>query len=524
VKIIRVAVYVRYSSDNQREESITAQLRAIEEYCKRNGYVIVKVYKDEEKTATTDRRPGFQKMIADSELGIFDIIVIHKMDRFARNRYDSAYYKRKLKLNGVKLQSILEHLDDSPESVILESVLEGMAEYFSKNLGREVRKGQLENANKGLHNGGRPPYGLRVNPQTRQYEIDEQRGPAVLMYFEGVDADISLKEIARRINQAGFRTYTGREFNEHSFDGWAYNLKYKGDYTWDVLAAKKDDGKRNNHAKKPVDQQSIILGAIPQLVSSELFERVYAKMKLRQRTGGRMKAKIIYLLSGKVFCGNSECNKSYVGESYRSRNNFYAYYKCSGKCGNKNVKKNDLEDIVIKQLIDTCFTAKAMAEIAVRIKELYSERHSKINNEIAPINKEIEALETKMNNWLDAIGEGLLNKAVVAGKIREAQEKREFLLTQLAQAKVIQATQEIKESDIIRVMENKKHLLFSENDEDKKQVLQEYIDSVTVLHSKDGNLDVKLTVRVFNGGGEGSRTPVVIREPTQTSPRCYIRQ
>ena len=94
---------------------------------------MVKTYTDEAKSATTDNRSGFQQMISDSALNLFDVVLVHKLDRFARNRYDSAFYKRKLKLNKVNVESILVQLDNSPESIILESVLEGMAEYYSKN-------------------------------------------------------------------------------------------------------------------------------------------------------------------------------------------------------------------------------------------------------------------------------------------------------------------------------------------------------------------------------------------------------
>lgn len=147
-ELICAVAYPRYSSDNQREESINAQMGAIEEYCQRKGYTLVGTYPDEAKSATTDQRPNFQRMMKDSEKGMFDVVIVHKFDRFARDRYDSAYYKRLLKKNGVRLESVLEQLDDSPESVILESVLEGMAEYYSKNLAREARKGMLENAKK----------------------------------------------------------------------------------------------------------------------------------------------------------------------------------------------------------------------------------------------------------------------------------------------------------------------------------------------------------------------------------------
>lgn len=134
----RVALYARFSSDNQRSESIDAQIRAMTAYCQHHHYIIVDTYIDEAKSATTDRRPDFQRMIEDSKKGIFDIVLVHKLDRFARNRYDSAVYKRELKKNGVSVYSVLENLDNSPESIMMESVLEGMAEYYSQNLGREV--------------------------------------------------------------------------------------------------------------------------------------------------------------------------------------------------------------------------------------------------------------------------------------------------------------------------------------------------------------------------------------------------
>ena len=130
----QAAVYARFSSDNQREESIDAQLRACEDYAKRNNLVIVKQYIDRAKSATSDKRPEFQQMIQDSGRKAFEVLIVHKLDRFSRDRYDSARYKRQLKKNGIRLVSSLENLDGSPESIMMESVLEGMAEYYSKNL------------------------------------------------------------------------------------------------------------------------------------------------------------------------------------------------------------------------------------------------------------------------------------------------------------------------------------------------------------------------------------------------------
>ena len=155
-----VVAYARFSSDNQREESIDAQLRAIRQYCQQHDYILLDTYVDEARSATTDDRPAFQQMVKDSASGDWSAVIVHKLDRFSRNRYDSAIYKKQLKDNGVHVESVLERLDDSPESVILESLLEGMSEYYSKNLAREVMKGKHETALQCKHNGGQPPYGL----------------------------------------------------------------------------------------------------------------------------------------------------------------------------------------------------------------------------------------------------------------------------------------------------------------------------------------------------------------------------
>ena len=172
--INKVALYARFSSDNQRSESIDAQIRAMEAYCKQHNYIIVETYVDEAKSATTDRRPAFQQMISDSSSRSFNILLVHKLDRFARNRYDSAVYKRELKKNGVTVHSVLENLDDSPESIMMEAVLEGMAEYYSQNLARETMKGLKENALQCKHTGGRPALGYDIDPVTKRLVINEE--------------------------------------------------------------------------------------------------------------------------------------------------------------------------------------------------------------------------------------------------------------------------------------------------------------------------------------------------------------
>ena len=180
---LRAAAYARFSSDMQREESIDAQLRAIQDYAQRNNALIVEEYVDRAHTATTDQRPEFQRMIADAKRGAFNLVIVHKLDRFSRNRYDSIIYRRELKIVGVELRSVLENIDGSPESILLESLLEGMNEFYSRNLAREVQKGKCENALQAKHVGGIPPLGYTVNPKTLLLEKEPFESQAVQLIF-----------------------------------------------------------------------------------------------------------------------------------------------------------------------------------------------------------------------------------------------------------------------------------------------------------------------------------------------------
>ena len=176
-------IYARYSSDNQREESIEGQIRECTAYAEKNGITIVKHYIDRAISAKTDNRPEFQQMIKDSDKKLFDIVLVWKLDRFARNRYDSARYKTQLKKNDVKLMSATEVISDGPEGIILESVLEGYAEYYSADLSEKVIRGMTENALKGKFSGGAIPFGYTINAD-RRFEIDPLTAPFVAETFQ----------------------------------------------------------------------------------------------------------------------------------------------------------------------------------------------------------------------------------------------------------------------------------------------------------------------------------------------------
>lgn len=176
----RAVIYARYSPvPNQREESIEGQLRECRDVAKRHELTVVREYADRRMSGTNDERPDFQRMLRDADRGLFDVVITWKNDRFARNRYDSAVYKQRLKRNGVKILYAKEVIPDGPEGIILESLLEGMAEYYSANLSQNIRRGQRENALEGKFIGGTIPLGYKLDAEKR-YVLDPEKAPVVL--------------------------------------------------------------------------------------------------------------------------------------------------------------------------------------------------------------------------------------------------------------------------------------------------------------------------------------------------------
>ena len=209
---MKAVIYARYSSDNQREESIEGQLRECTAYCVKNDITILRTYIDRALSAKTDNRPDFQRMVKDSAKGLFDVVIVWKLDRFARNRYDSAHYKAQLRKYGVKVLSATENISEGPEGIILESMLEGMAEYYSAELSEKVIRGHTENALKCKYNGGTPTFGYVID-KDMQYQLDPRTAPVVLEIFTRYDQGTTMKEIMEEMRQKGVTTVRGKKID-----------------------------------------------------------------------------------------------------------------------------------------------------------------------------------------------------------------------------------------------------------------------------------------------------------------------
>ena len=197
---MKAVIYARYSSDNQREESIEGQIRECTAFAEKNGMTVLRHYIDRAFSAKTDNRPKFQRMIKDSKEKLFDVVLVWKLDRFARNRYDSAQYKTILKKNGVRVVSANEAISETAEGILMESVLEGYAEYFSADLAEKVNRGMTENALKCKFNGGNPTVGYIIDSD-QYFQIDPVKAPFVLDAFKMYDEGSTMSQVRDYLNE-----------------------------------------------------------------------------------------------------------------------------------------------------------------------------------------------------------------------------------------------------------------------------------------------------------------------------------
>lgn len=418
-------IYARYSSDNQREESITAQVRAIREFAKKENINIIDIYKDEALTATTDNREDFLRMINDSKLGIFDTVLVHKFDRFARNRYDSAFYKRQLKLNGVRVVSILEKLDDSPESIILESVLEGMAEYYSANLSREVKKGHYENAVLAVHNGGIPPLGYDVGPDKKLIINDHEAIAVNIIYRMYLDG-YSYGEILNELNNNGFKTKKNKPFGKNSLYEILRQEKYTGTYVYN-RRMKNAAGKYNNHKKN--NKMVRIENGCPQIISKEMWLKVQEKMNGNKRIGGQNTAKVDYLLSGKIFCGKCGAAMTGHGTSDSTTKVKYYYYVCNNKkrtkqCDLKGVRKDDIEAMVLDHLWKYVFCDEMIEKSIDKIYNYANNKQDKIPSLLDSYKKNLDKVKKEIDETIDLLISGYRHPSIKDKMDRLEEEKQ----------------------------------------------------------------------------------------------------
>lgn len=403
-------IYARYSSDNQREESIEGQLRECTAFADKNGITVLRHYIDRAVSAKTDNRPEFQNMIKDSGKKLFDMIIVWKLDRFARNRYDSARYKAQLKKNGVKVVSATEVISDGAEGIILESMLEGFAEYYSVDLSEKVVRGMTDNALKCMFNGGTLPMGYQIDAD-QHFQIDPVTAPYILDAFKRYDKGATMTEIRDWLNEQGMKNTRGNPLTYNSVQHLLKNRRYIGEYQY---------------------REIIVPDGIPAIVPLDLFERVQAKMAKNKKAPARHKAEDDYLLTTKLFCGY--CGAYLCGESGTSRTGIvHHYYKCVSvkkkrkECHKKPVKKVWIEDLVVSAAMEMIMDDDAIEAIVSMLMDLQEQD----NTNIPLYEQQLQETNAGIRNLLNAIQQGILTKSTKE-RLEELEAAKEELENRLA--------------------------------------------------------------------------------------------
>ena len=412
---MNAVIYARYSSDNQREESIEGQLRECKEYADQNGITVVRTYIDRALSAKTDSRPQFQQMIHDSATHTFEAVLVWKLDRFSRNRYDSAHYKRILKNNRVHVVSVTEPISNTPEGIMLESLLEGMAEYYSAELAEKVSRGHKENALKAKFNGGPVPLGYRIDSE-HHYQIDPATAPVVQEAFQRYAAGESIRSIIESLNARGIPNSRGNRFTKNSFQTLLKNRRYLGEYRY---------------------KDTVILDAIPAIIDPECFDAVQRRCEIHRQAPAHNKADVHYLLTTKLFCG--KCGTMMAGESGRSHTGtVHCYYKCgtrkrSGKeaCSLKPVRKEPLEQFVVKTALEKVLNDRVIDLLADKLLEY----QSKENTRLPVLQAELNEVKRRIDNLVAAIEQGILTPSTKA-RMEELEQQREALETSILQEQI----------------------------------------------------------------------------------------
>ena len=406
---MNVVIYARFSSHSQTEQSIEGQLKVCYEYAEQNHYAVIGEYIDRAVSGKYDNRAEFQRMISDSDKHAFEGILVYQLDRFARNRYDSAIYKSKLKKNGVRVLSARENITDDASGILVEGVLESMAEYFSAELSQKIHRGMEINAQKCLSNGSNPGLGFKVDKDRRFY-VDEEEAKIVREIFERYASGETKAEIVKDLKRRRIKTSLGNDFTYNSLSRMLSNKRYIGVYMY--KGQETSDG-------------------MPRILDDDLFYKVQDILNKNKKAPARTHGEGEYLLTTKLFCGH--CKNMMVGYGGTSKTGKqYHYYICKEarkkRCDKTIVGKKKIENRVIAECLklltdeNTHFIAQKVAE----------ECHKSPDNlTVKQLKKAIREADTAIENLWRGIEQGQ-SVQMLTERLNKRQAEKEALEEQLA--------------------------------------------------------------------------------------------
>lgn len=411
---MNTVIYARYSAGpRQTDQSIEGQLRVCTDFCKQRGLTVIDTYCDRHISGRTDERPEFQRLIADAKRKKFEAVVVYKTDRFARNKYDSAVYKRELKRNGIQIFYAAEAIPDGPEGIILESLMEGLAEYYSAELAQKIKRGMHESALKCQSTGSGRPLGYRVDEQ-KHFQIDPESAQTVQTIFEQYIKGESNAAICELLNSRGLRTAQGKLFNKNSINRIIKNRKYIGEYRYHDI---------------------VVEGGMPAIISKDTFNLAQAEMERRRTRKAPKSPKAEYLLAGRLFCGHCKGPMQGVSGTGKSGNKWYYYYcgNTRGKnktCDKKQVSRDRLERAVVDFTVRYILQEDVLEELARKVHAA-QERQNDTASEIAFYEKKLADNKKSIANVLRAIESGASTQTLPA-RLQELENEQAVILGELS--------------------------------------------------------------------------------------------
>lgn len=400
-------IYARYSSDNQTEQSIEGQLRVCQEYAKNNDILILDTYIDRAMTGTNDNRADFQRMIKDSARREWDYVLVYKLDRFSRNKYETAIHKKTLRDNGVRLISATEYIPDSPEGIILESMLEGYAEYYSAELSQKIRRGMNESRQKGNYTGGFILFGYKV--VDKKILIDEFQAEAVRYMFEQYAKGVIVRNLIADLTRKGIY-HRGKPFAKNTVYAMLRNERYIGIYRY---------------------KDQVFDNMYPSIVPRDLFEKV--RKIIEANLIGSNSKKTVYLFRNKLKCGY--CGKPISAETGTARKgDVRHYYKCNGKkyaktC-NKSIVRQDVLEPLIMDGIKRQLKDKEVMDSLVKQLLLAQEMQTSEKSVLKMLSNEKAGVEKALDNLIRAIEQGILTPTT-GKRLKELEEQKSRLEKQI---------------------------------------------------------------------------------------------
>ena len=382
-------IYARYSSERQTEQSIEGQIRECTHYAQTHDILIVDTYIDRAVTGTNDNRSDFQRMLKDAAKSDWDIVLVYKLDRFSRNKYEMAIHKKALRDNGIQLVSAKEHIPEGPEGIILESLLEGMAEYYSVELAQKVSRGQKETRIKGNYSGGGIPYGYRV--ENKKIVVCEDRAQVVIRIFEMYTSGVIVRKIVEKLTEEGIMQANGKPFTLVIIYDMLHNERYTGKYTHKT--------------------EGVYTNIFPRIIPDHIFQAAQTLTKANKV--GKNSLEVIFMLRNKMKCGH--CGANMVGESGTSKTGKRMhYYKCGKKKKNRNncsisspIRKDLLEKVIVDTTIKVLKNPDTVNYLVDKIFEAHGERvkdTSVLNILEANRNK----IKKSLDNIMAAVEQGII--------------------------------------------------------------------------------------------------------------------